>query len=46
KHDIWLISFSDNSEMVIKESLSDGQKTYKFEFCEIVDNCNFDDVFV
>nr|WP_274378084.1 DUF1132 family protein [Neisseria meningitidis] len=19
---------------------------YKFEFCEIVDNCNFDDVFV
>ncbi|HGT1999653.1 TPA: DUF1132 family protein, partial [Neisseria gonorrhoeae] len=24
----------------------DGHKTYKFEFCEIVDNCNFDDVFV
>ncbi|HFC7221474.1 TPA: DUF1132 family protein, partial [Neisseria meningitidis] len=21
-------------------------KIYKFEFCEIVDNCNFDDVFV
>ncbi|MBH2057955.1 DUF1132 family protein [Neisseria meningitidis] len=46
KHDIWLISFSDNSEMVIKESLKDGHKIYKFEFCEIVDNCNFDDVFV
>ncbi|HHY5315351.1 TPA: DUF1132 family protein, partial [Neisseria meningitidis] len=24
----------------------DGHKIYKFEFCEIVDNCNFDDVFV
>ncbi|HEZ8633668.1 TPA: DUF1132 family protein, partial [Neisseria gonorrhoeae] len=24
----------------------DGHKTYKFEFCQIVDNCNFDDVFV
>ncbi|HFA0317232.1 TPA: DUF1132 family protein, partial [Neisseria gonorrhoeae] len=23
-----------------------GHKTYKFEFCQIVDNCNFDDVFV
>lgn len=46
KHDIWLISFSDNSEMVIKKSLKDGHKIYKFEFCEIVDNCNFDDVFV
>ncbi|HGO8073255.1 TPA: DUF1132 family protein, partial [Neisseria meningitidis] len=23
-----------------------GHKIYKFEFCEIVDNCNFDDVFV
>ncbi|HEZ6367586.1 TPA: DUF1132 family protein, partial [Neisseria meningitidis] len=31
---------------VIKESLKDGHKIYKFEFCEIVDNCNFDDVFV
>ncbi|HEZ2984425.1 TPA: DUF1132 family protein, partial [Neisseria meningitidis] len=26
--------------------LKDGHKIYKFEFCEIVDNCNFDDVFV
>ncbi|MCD0217911.1 DUF1132 family protein [Enterobacter hormaechei subsp. steigerwaltii] len=40
------MSFSDNSEMVIKESLKDGHKIYKFEFCKIVDNCNFDDVFV
>nr|WP_241879826.1 DUF1132 family protein [Neisseria meningitidis] len=24
----------------------DLTKIYKFEFCEIVDNCNFDDVFV
>ncbi|WP_150540320.1 DUF1132 family protein [Neisseria meningitidis] len=35
KHDIWLISFSDNSEKVIKESLKDGHKIYKFEFARI-----------
>ncbi|HFC8546322.1 TPA: DUF1132 family protein [Neisseria lactamica] len=45
RNDIWLISFPDNSEMVIKEFLKDGQKTYKFEFCEVIDNCDFDSVF-
>ncbi len=46
KHDIWLNSFSNNSEMVIEASLLAGHNIFRCEFSHSVDNCGFDDDFV